>query len=51
MGAVLYLALLVATIAVGGAAMYYMWRDIAGPGEAPAAVAARTAGPDPRTLE
>ncbi|MGN6113154.1 MAG: hypothetical protein ACTHOC_09160 [Luteimonas sp.] len=39
-GAILYLALLVATIAVGGAAMYYMWRDIAGPGEAPAAVAA-----------
>jgi hypothetical protein len=38
---VLYMALLVAAIAVGGAAMYYMWRDIAGPsGAMPAAVAA-----------
>jgi hypothetical protein len=28
----LYLALLVAMIAVGGAAMYYLWRDVAGAG-------------------
>lgn len=41
-GAVLYLALLVAMVAVGAAAMYYMWRDVAGPGpgaEAPTVAA------------
>lgn len=33
---ILYIAFFVAMIAVGCASMYYMWRDIAGPGAAPA---------------
>ena len=37
---VLYMAFLVAMIAVGGAAMYYMWRDVAGPGGMASAVEA-----------
>jgi hypothetical protein len=39
LGFLLYMALLVAMVAVGGAAMYYMWRDIAGPGPGAAAPA------------
>jgi hypothetical protein len=35
----LYLAFLVATIAVGCASMYYMWRDVAGPGATPSPAA------------
>lgn len=33
---VLYVAFFIAMVAVGCASMYYMWRDIAGPGDAPA---------------
>jgi hypothetical protein len=36
---VLYLAFLIAMIAVGCASMYYMWRDIAGPGATPSPAA------------
>jgi hypothetical protein len=39
LGIALYLAFFVAIIAVGCASMYYMWRDIAGPGAVPAQAA------------